>query len=57
MLRRIFFEHPKSVNESYFEYARFALGISGLLIAATIAALVHAVFPYVCLKKQRAVYS
>jgi len=45
MIRRMFIDHPQSVNESYFEHMRFALGFAGLLFAASLAALLHAIFP------------
>lgn len=43
-----FTAHPASVNESYFQHMRFALGFAGLLFLAAGAALVHAVFPALC---------
>ncbi len=45
MLTRVFLEHPRSVDESYFGHARFAFGFAVSLAAATGAALVHAVIP------------
>ena len=44
-LRKIFFEHPASVEESYGEHARFAFGFSMKLFAAAFAALIHALVP------------
>ena len=43
-----FTAHPASVNESYFQHMRFALGFAGLLVLAAGAARVHAVFPALC---------
>lgn len=41
-----FTAHPSSVDESYGEHFRFALGFSGTLFLAAGAALVHAVLPF-----------
>ncbi|MEL6609968.1 MAG: DUF6356 family protein [Pseudomonadota bacterium] len=40
-----FRDHPASVGESYFGHMRFALGFAGLLFAAAVAALIHAILP------------
>ncbi|MEP5151496.1 DUF6356 family protein [Planktotalea sp.] len=40
-----FTEHPASVNETYFQHARFAFGFSAALFFAAFAALVHAIIP------------
>lgn len=45
MFRRIFLDHPASVDESYFEHFFFALRFSGMLFLAAGAALVHALIP------------
>lgn len=45
-MRRLFLDHPESVGESYLEHARFALGFAVWLLAAGLAALVHAVLPF-----------
>jgi len=45
---RLFFDHPASVDESYFQHMRFALGFAGLLALAAGAALVHAIIPAAC---------
>jgi hypothetical protein len=45
MLRKLFIDHPQSVDESYSEHARFAFGFAGTLFLAAFAALVHAVLP------------
>jgi hypothetical protein len=47
-LTRVFLEHPASVNESYFQHMRFALGFAGRLALAAGAALVHALIPALC---------
>lgn len=40
-----FHDHPASVGESYGQHFRFALGFSGLLAMAGLAAFVHALIP------------
>lgn len=45
MIRKIFLDHPNSVDESYFEHARFAGGFAFWLFVAAMAALIHAVVP------------
>ena len=47
-LGRLFLDHPASVNESYLQHMRFALGFAGSLALAAGAALVHAVVPALC---------
>lgn len=42
----LFTAHPRSVDETYFEHMRFAAGFSLRLIAAGLAALVHALLPF-----------
>ncbi|UVF19933.1 DUF6356 family protein [Microvirga terrae] len=48
-LKRLFTEHPDSVGESYFEHMAVALSFAGPLLMAGLAALVHAVLPFLCL--------
>ena len=50
MLRKLFIEHPESVDESYGEHMLFALSFAGLLFLAGFAALVHALVPGLCKK-------
>ena len=45
MYKKLFINHPQSVDETYFEHARFALRFSSLLFLAAFAALIHAVIP------------
>ena len=52
LLDQIFLEHPRSVNEGYFEHSKFALGFSLKLFSAAFFALVHAVIP--CLFQRNA---
>lgn len=46
MITRLFLEHPRSVDESYAEHARFAAGFSLKLFVAGFCAMVHAVLPF-----------
>jgi hypothetical protein len=45
MLRRLLFDHPRSVGESYGEHLRFAGRFGLIMIAGGLAALVHAIVP------------
>ena len=45
LLDRWFLAHPATVDETYFGHMRFALGFAFWLLAAGMAALVHALFP------------
>jgi len=45
MIDRLFLDHPRKVEESYAQHARFALGVSAHLFAAAFAALIHALIP------------
>ncbi len=47
-LKRLFTEHTEAVGESYFEHMRVALSFAGPLLTAGMAALVHAVLPFLC---------
>ena len=48
MFKRLFTDHPASVEETYLEHMAFALGFAGLLFLAGGAALVHALVPGLC---------
>ena len=50
MIYRLFTEHPASVNETYFEHLRAALSFTAKMSVATIACLVHAFLPFLCVK-------
>lgn len=50
MISKLFLDHPRSVDESYFEHMGFALWFSGKLFTAAFAALVHAFLPSCCEK-------
>lgn len=45
MLDRWFFEHPRSIGESYGEHLRVAGGFGLTMIVAGLACLVHAIVP------------
>ena len=45
-MRNPFTEHPHSVNETYFEHLGFALWFGLKMTWGGIAAIVHAVFPF-----------
>lgn len=45
MITRIFLAHPRSVDETYLQHARFAGGFALTLFAAAFAALIHAIIP------------
>lgn len=47
-IERIFVDHPRSVDESYFEHLRFAAGFAMALLGASAAAAVHAIIPCMC---------
>ena len=46
MLRRLFTEHPASVDETYLEHMGVATSFGTHLILAGLACLVHAVLPF-----------
>ena len=45
MFGRLFLDHPRSVDESYFEHLLFAGGFAVRLMGAGLAALIHALIP------------
>ena len=45
MFGRLFLDHPRSVDESYFEHLLFAGGFALRLVGAGMAALIHALIP------------
>lgn len=50
MLKRIFNDHPASVDETYFEHLLFAMKFAGSLFLAASAAIIHALIPCLCEK-------
>ncbi len=50
MLKRLFTEHPASVNESYFEHVGVALGFGFKMFYGAVVCLVHAFLPFLFVK-------
>lgn len=50
MLRTLFTDHPASVGESYFEHLGHALRFAGRMFVGSLACLVHAFLPFLCVK-------
>jgi len=50
MIKRVFLDHPASVDETFGEHFLFALKFSGALFLAAFAALLHAFVPAACEK-------
>ena len=48
MFRRLFLDHPGSLEESYFEHQRKALTFAGWMLLASVACVVHGVVPGIC---------
>jgi hypothetical protein len=48
MFNRLFTDHPRAVNESYFEHMVAALTVAGRLIATAAKCVVHAFVPGLC---------
>ena len=48
MFNRLFLDHPRSMDESYFEHQRVALSFALDLLAASAACAVHAFIPGLC---------
>jgi len=46
MIKRLFTEHPASVDETYVEHLGTALSFAAAMLAAGLACLVHAVLPF-----------
>jgi hypothetical protein len=45
-IKRLFTDHPQSVGETYLEHARHAGFFAATLLRASMAAGIHAVFPW-----------
>ncbi len=45
-----FTEHPQSVQESYLEHMAMSWGFGWRLFVAAFAAVLHGVFPFLCVK-------
>ncbi len=50
MLKALFTEHPASVDETYGEHMTVAATFSAWMLLASMACLVHAVFPFLFVK-------
>ena len=48
MFRRIFLDHPASVDESYSEHFRVAAGFGWAMLLGALGAFVHALVPALC---------
>ena len=48
LIDRWFLAHPASVDETYWQHFKFALGFAFWLSVAGLAALAHALVPAVC---------
>jgi hypothetical protein len=48
MYRRLFIDHPASVNESYLEHMGMAGGFGWALLKASAACFLHALVPGLC---------
>jgi hypothetical protein len=47
---KLFSEHPASVGETYWQHQRVAFRFAFDLLVASLAALVHAFLPFLCVK-------
>jgi hypothetical protein len=45
-MKNPFTEHPETLNETYLEHMQAALKISGLMLLAGSACLIHSIFPF-----------
>jgi hypothetical protein len=48
MFARLFVDHPRTVNESYFEHMAASWSVGGRLFAASLKCLVHGFVPGLC---------
>ena len=48
MIRRLFLDHPASVDETYGEHFRVAAGFGAAMLLGGLGALLHAFVPAVC---------
>ncbi len=47
---KLFTDHPASVGENYWQHLAMAFGFSFKLLIAGLACLLHALFPFLCVK-------
>ena len=45
-IKNLFCDHPATINETYVEHFVFAMKFGGMAILAGLAALAHAIFPF-----------
>ncbi|NJO13815.1 MAG: hypothetical protein HC870_00865 [Rhizobiales bacterium] len=45
MIKKLFFDHPRAIGESYGQHARTALSFGWRMMVGGIACMVHAVVP------------
>lgn len=50
MIEKVFLEHPRSVDEGYFEHMGVAFSFSWRLICSGLACMVHALIPALFVK-------
>ena len=50
MLKQLFIDHPKSVNETYIHHFFTSMSFSMKLFKAAIACFIHALVPGLCVK-------
>jgi len=48
MIRRLFIDHPASVDESYSEHFRVASGFGWAMLVGALGAFTHALIPALC---------
>lgn len=48
MLRRLFTDHPRSVDETYTQHFSVAARFGAVMLRGGLGALIHAVFPGLC---------
>jgi len=48
LMKNLFIQHPSEVGETYWQHARFALWIGLKLWLLSLAAVIHAIFPFLC---------
>ena len=46
MLSKIFLDHPRSVDETYFQHMGMAFGFGAKMVCAGFACLLHGLFPF-----------
>jgi len=49
-LTSLFCDHPATVGENYFQHMAHSLSYAGRLFLGALACVVHAIFPFLCVK-------